>query len=194
MQLVPGAPVTERDVLDAARMVLGFEQRPSYVAWRTNRWHSDDALPREIARDRHDWEFRGYRWLLRDTVFSLPIAQDILIAGLPYTPQHAIQGLDQMGLRAHPTTYEGTDASTDEDLALGLGLLDRPVLWAPIRESGFPLTEVSVALKVVSEDRLALMVDAGMSAAEMLDLIFAGQIPDEATLRVMAALLNPSET
>lgn len=185
--LVPGAPVTLADLIDAARIPLRMYQRNNYIAWRETRWYSDTTLASEIKTDRQRWRYRRNAYAHLATIFSLPIAQDVLIAALPYSPETTIARLDTMGVSAEDTP--------DDEFAAALGLLNRPALHVALRESRFPLVEVRVALKVITEDTLALMFAAGMSADEILDLAYAGgPLPAADGLRMLVALRGAPTT
>ena len=117
--LVPGSLVTLSDVIDAARLPLSLLQRQRSMAWRTDRWFADTAIAEQVAADRLHWETNGHRhrYWQQESVFSLPLAQDILMVGLAHTPEHTIYALDGVGVH-HAE-------STDADVAFGLGLLER---------------------------------------------------------------------
>jgi hypothetical protein len=180
---VPGSPVTLDDIVDAARILLRRYQRHYNETWRTDRWYSDDDLAQLVAQSREQWLYRGFSMAGPDTVFSVPIAFDVLLVGLPFTPAHLISSLYQLGLCA--------EQSTDEDFAYAFDLLDDAALLRPVAKSGFPLSEVRVVTRTVGEGSFLLMLAAGMSASEILDSVYSGERLDDSALQMLAAFRTP---
>lgn len=185
--LVPNAPVTSEDVCDAARVILGLDQRETYIAWRETRWYDDKELRVEVEQQR--WSAtvgRRNRFLLRaheGDVFSVPVAQDVLLAGVAMTPMAVISSLNQLGVRH--------DTSSDDDFGYAFALLDRPDLFDPARGAGVALSEVRVVDQVLGTDRFRLMWQAGWSGDAIVDAAYTNSLPDLSALRTMAALRSP---
>lgn len=184
--LVPGAPVTSEDVVDAVRILLRRYQRNYAETWRTERWYSDADLAQLVSEAREQWRYRGFSLAGPDTIFSVPITFDVILVGLPFTPAYVISSLARLGLCA--------ETSTHEDFLYAFDILDDPTLIEPVSKIGFPLSEVRVAARVIGSSTFALMVAAGMSTSEILAAVYSGRRPDNAALRMLAALRAPSGT
>lgn len=179
--LVPNVPVDEKDVVEACRILLRRIQDHHYVAWRENRWYSDDDLAKQVKQAHWDQLYNQRSYLHPDSVLSLVVAQEILLAGLSETPLRVISSLDQLGVHHKDTS--------DEVVRDALRLTDLPWLFDSVRISQFPLHEVLPACKVLGHERFQLMFVAGMSPEEILADVYAGVLAELDTLRVLAALL-----
>lgn len=186
--LVPNAPVTTEDICDAARVILGLDQRETHIAWRDTRWWNDEELPVEVERQRWDATAgRRKMFLMRaheGDVFSVMLAQDVLLAGLAMSPMATISSLNQLGVRH--------DTSSTEDFGYAFALLGRPELFDPAREAGVALSEVLVVDKVLGTERFRLMWQAGWSGDAIVDAAYSATLPDLVGLRTMVALRTPS--
>lgn len=185
--LKPNAPLPVTDVLDATRVVLRQVQRPAYMAWRTERWWSDEQLAKEIHVHRHlramDMDtYDPQRCRPEWTALGLPVAQDILIVCLTDTPQRVISSLEQLGIHH-------ADAS-NADLLTAFTLIDSPDLFDAIRLTGVRLDRVRPIVATVGRERFLLLHAARLTGAEIESAITEDQVPSVETLQVMVALTN----
>lgn len=187
--LVPNGPVTPKDVCDAARVILGLDQRNTvtHIGWREMRWYDDEELAARVERQRGQVDVpRRNRSLARaheGDVFTVPLAHDVLLAGLAMNPRATISSLNQLGV--HYT-------APDEDYRYAFALLDRPELFDPARCAGVALSEVLNVDKVLGTERFRLMWQAGWSGDAIVEAAYTNMPPDLTALRTLVALRSPT--
>lgn len=178
------APVSVADVVLAAQTMLLFYQRPTYMAWRTRRWQTDENLAVAVERARSNWRFERHKpyLLWSDREFDMILSQDVLLAALPDpSPQRLIVDLDRLTINAAE--------SPEADIEFGLALAARPYLVSAITRVGLSWDEVRGLKQIPSAEVTELtLLRLGWAPEGLLDAAAEGTLPDVESLRFLVAL------